>query len=169
MSVEDEGGRRAVKVFEAVRVLGTAAGLYLAYAAQKEPITPASIRILAMTFAFAMGGPCAAEGLLLARAAARAKGFGGKNGDVGSPYHLQSTLWFLASAIVGGTWCLILPDDTWAFLLYSILIASFFMLSLMNHAWQAIVHGNRTRQNLSRPILAIALIAGSVPILLRYM
>ena len=103
-----------------------------------------------MTFAFAMCGPCAAEGLLLARAAARAKGFGGKNGDVGSPYHLQSTLWFLASAIVGGTWCLILPDDTWAFLLYSILIASFFMLSLMNHAWQAIVHGNRTWQNLSR-------------------
>lgn len=62
-----------------------------------------------------------------------------------------------------------LPDATAAFLLYVVFICSFFVLSALNHAWQAIGHGNRTWQNLNRPFLSLAMVGASVPIIMSYL
>lgn len=158
-----------VKLVEFVRILGAALGFYLAYAALDAPSSPTAIRILALTFAIAMCGTLAFEGMFLATATAREKGYNRVGNTIIDPYQLQNTMWFLAATIVGVVWSVWFPHATMAFLLYAVFIGCFFVLSALNHAWQAIAHGNKTWQNISRPLLSLALVAGSVPIIMSYL
>ena len=158
--------RALVKLVEAVRILGTAVGFVLAYDAWGEPASVEPIRMLALTLAIPMCGTCALEGLFLTRATAREKGYASAGDDSINPYQIQNTMWFLSAALVGLAWVLFVPEATQAFVLYVLLILGFFLLSAINHAWQAIAHGNRTWQNLDRPFLAAAMIGGSLPIIL---
>lgn len=158
-----------VRLVEFIRIFGTALGFYLAYVALGVPSSPTSIRILALTFAIAMCGTLAFEGTFLAKATAREKGYDQLNSAMIDPYQLQNTMWFLAATVVGVAWAAWFPDAAEAFLLYVVLICSFFVLSALNHAWQAIEHGNRTWQNLSRPFLSLAMVVGSVPIIMSYL
>ena len=158
-----------VKLLEFIRIIGTAFGFYLAYAARDVPSSPVSIRILALTFAIAMCGTLALEGLFLAKATAREKGYDVVGDKMIDPYQLQNTMWFLAATIAGVVWSAWFPDATAAFLLYVVFICSFFVLSALNHAWQAIGHGNRTWQNLNRPFLSLAMVGASVPIIMSYL
>jgi len=160
---------RLVKFVELVRILGVALGFYLSYAARDVPTSPASIRLLALTIAIAMCGTLSLEGIFLAKAAAREKGYDQVNDLMVDPYQLQNTMWFVAASVTGIAWTAWFPDATEAFLLYVVLICCFFVLSAMNHAWQAIVHGNKTWQNLSRPFLSLAMVVGSVPLIIPYL
>ena len=161
--------RGVVKLVEAVRIFGTGAGFYMAYAAWGEPSSPDAIRMLTLTFAIAMCGTCAFEGLFLAEATAMEKGYDRTSGGGVDPYHRQNTMWFLAAAIVGVVWAVVFPQATEAFVLYVVLLCAFFLLSAGNHAWQAIRYGNQTWQNLNRPFLAIGMAGGSVPIISSYL
>ena len=58
------------------------------------------------------------------------------------------------------------PTSRPASVTYLVLVTLFFGLSALNHAYQAIRHGNLTWQNLNRPFLFAALVAATVPILL---
>lgn len=158
-----------VKLVEVIRILGVVLGFFLAYAALGAQSSPISIRVLALTFAIAMCGTLAVEGIFLAKAAAREKGFDQVGSAMIDPYQRQNTMWFLAATLAGVAWAVWFPDAIEAFLLYVVLICSFFVLSALNHAWQAIEHGNRTWQNISRPFLSLALVAGSVPIVMSYL
>ena len=158
--------RGLVKLVEVVRILGTAVGFALAYGVWGDPTPAESIRILALTLAVPMCGTCAFEGLFLTRATAREKGYGSTNDDSINPYQTQNAMWFLAATMVGLGWGLFAPDATRAFVLFVVLILGFFVLSAINHTWQAIAHGNRTWQNLDRPFLAAAMVGGSLPIIL---
>ena len=158
-----------VKLVELIRTFGTALGFHLAYGALEVPPSPASIKILTLTFAIAMCGTLAFEGIFLAKAAAREKGYDQVSSAMIDPYQLQNTMWFLAATIAGVVWAAWFPDAIEAFLLYVVLICGFFALSALNHAWQAIGHGNRTWQNLSRPFLSLAMVGGSVPIIMAYL
>lgn len=60
-----------VKLVEAVRIVGTGIGFFLAYRSNTDPLSGEAIRILAGTMAFVMCGTCAFEGLFLARARPR--------------------------------------------------------------------------------------------------
>lgn len=158
-----------VKLVEFVRIFGAAMGFYLVYASLEASSSPTSIRTLALTFAIPMCGTLAAEGMFLAKATAREKGYDHVGNEMIDPYQIQNTMWFLAATIAGVVWFVWFPDATMAFLLYVVFICCFFVLSALNHAWQAIVHGNRTWQNLSRPFLSLAMVAGSVPVILAYL
>jgi len=158
-----------VRLVEAIRIVGTAVGFYLAYAAWGEPSSPESIRILALTLAIPMCGTCAVEGLFMARATAREKGYDSADGAVINPHQVQNTMWFLAATMVGLAWGMFFPAATQAFLLYVVLISAFFLLSAINHARQAIRYGNRTWQNLDRPFLTAAMIGGGMPIIVSYL
>ena len=158
--------RALVKLVEVVRILGTGVGFVLAYGFWGDPTPAESIRILALTLALPMCGTCALEGLFLSRATAREKGYASKGEPAINPYQIQNAMWFLAATLVGLGWGLFSPDATRAFVLYVVLILGFFLLSAINHSWQAIAHGNRTWQNLDRPFLAAAMVGGSLPIIL---
>ncbi|MDG2020870.1 MAG: hypothetical protein P8J59_02865 [Phycisphaerales bacterium] len=158
-----------VKLVEAVRIFGTGLGFYMAYAAWGDSPSPDAIRILTLAFAISMCGTCAFEGLFLAKTTAREKGFDQAGGGSVGPYQRQNTMWFLVATVVGVVWATAFPDDVRAFLLYVVLICGFFLLSAVNHAWQAIAHRNMTWQNLDRPILAVAMAGGSVPIITSYL
>ncbi|MCP4834261.1 MAG: hypothetical protein GY895_05790 [Phycisphaera sp.] len=161
--------RMLVKLVEAIRIVGTGIGFFLAYQSNADPPSGEAIRILAGTMAFVMCGTCAFEGLFLARATAREKGFDvRRDSNRRNPYQVQNSLWFLAAAIVGGAWVVFRPTDTGGLLLCVVLVLLFLLLSAANHAWEAVVHRNLTWQNLDRPILALAMLGGSVPILVHY-
>ena len=168
MHPADRLGIHLVKLAEAIRIIGSALGFFLAYGALETPASPDAIRILALTFALALCAPCAVEGLCLAKATAREKGYDQLGSGRIDPYQRQSALWFLAATVVAVAWALTAPEATAAFLLYVELIGGFFVLSALNHAWEAIGGGNRTWQNLNRPFLSLALVGGGVPILLAY-
>ena len=157
-----------VKVVEGVRILGTGAGFCLAYGAW-NPEAPDTIRILALTFAIAMCGTCAFEGIFLSRATALEKGYASSGYGRINPYHIQNTMWFVAATIVGIAWGLGYPDATQGFLVYVALVSIFFLLSASNHACQAVRHENRTWQNLNRPFLTLAMVGGGVPIMVSYL
>jgi hypothetical protein len=161
--------RSLVKLLEFIRIIGTAFGFYLTYAALDVPSSPDSIRILALTFAIAMCGTLTLEGLFLAKATSREKGYSVVGDEMIDPYQIQNTMWFLAATTAGVVWPVWFPDATSAFLLYVVLIGGFFVLSAVNHAWQAIGHRNRTWQNLSRPFLSLAMVGGSLPIIMSYL
>ena len=63
--------RMLVKLVEAIRIVGTGIGFFLAYQSNTDPLSGEAIRILAGTMAFVMFGTCAFEGLFLARARPR--------------------------------------------------------------------------------------------------
>ena len=168
MDINGRGGGTMVRIVEGLRILGTGVGFYLAYGAW-DPDSSEAIRILAFTFAIAMCGTCAIEGVFLARATGIEKGYA-SSGDVQvNPYHVQNTMWFLAATIVGVSWASACPQSTQGFLVYVILVSLFFLLSAGNHAFQAIRRGNRTWANLNRPFLTLAMVAGGVPIILSYL
>lgn len=154
---------RLVKAVEMFRILGVGLGFYLAYANLGEA---ESIRVLSLTFAIAMCGTLALEGLFLAKATAEEKGYAVVIGDARDPYQVQNTMWFLSASIIGIAWTRLRPEATEAYLLYVVMLCSFFALSAMNHAWQAIKHGNRTWQNLNRPFLSLSMVVGSLPIIM---
>ncbi len=161
-------GSRWVKLVEAVRIFGAAVGFSLAYGALDNPPSVNAIRILALTYAIALCGTCAFEGLFLAKASAKEKGYDTLPEGRINPYHRQNTMWFLSATIVGVGWAATPTTDAGAFLLYVVLIGGFFVLSALNHTWEAIAHGNKTWQNLNRPILLLAMAGASIQILLAY-
>ena len=161
-------GTLLVKVLEAVRIIGTTTGFALAYGAFDTPLSSNAIRILALTYAFALCGTCAFEGLFLARATAHEKGYDHSEQGVRNPYQNQNTMWFLSATIVGASWACLSATASEALLLYVMLIGTFFVLSAFNHAWEALSHDNRTWQNVNRPFLSLAMVLGSLPIVLAY-
>lgn len=169
MDGSDSIKRGLVRLVEAVRIVGTGVGFYFAYAAWTEPSSPDSIRILALTLAIPMCGSCAVEGLLLGRATAREKGYGSAGDAAIDPYQIQNALWFLAVSVCGVIWGLWFPAAIQAFVFYVVMVFAFFLLSAVNHAVQAVRHGNRTWQNLDRPFLAAAMIGGGLPIIVSYL
>ena len=109
------------------------------------------------------------EGLFLGRATAREKGYDSVGDATIDPYQIQNALWFLAVSVCGAIWGVWFPAATQAFLLYVVTVFAFFLLSAVNHAVQAVRHGNQTWQNLDRPFLAAAMIGGGLPIIVSYL
>ena len=161
-------GSFSVKVVESVRMMGSTAGFALAYRAMDTPLSSNAIRILALTYAIALCGTCAFEGLFMAQSTALEKGYAKSAQDDRNPYQRQNTMWFLAATIVGVSWASRSTEASGALLLYVVLVGVFFVLSAANHTWEAIVHGNRTWQNLNRPFLSLALVTASLPIVMAY-
>ena len=159
---------RLVKIVEAMRIISTAVGFSLAYKALEHPPTDQAIRTLTLTYAISLCGTCAFEGLFLAKATAKEKGYDHGQEVRVNPYHRQNTMWFLSASIVGVAWASNSTTTVNASLLYITLTGGFFILSAINHAWEAIAHGNSTWQNLNRPFLLLAMAGASIQIALSY-
>ena len=68
-------GSQGVKLIEAIRILGTAAGFYWVYDQQALGREIEALRFLVLTLALALCATCAAEGIFFSESSAREKGY----------------------------------------------------------------------------------------------
>ncbi len=141
-----------IKVFEILRWAMVVAGYIIAYVFHNE--TPADIlHYLNPWVIGGIAGFSAIEGLFWADKAAKEKGY-----EVGSNYQRQNAFWFLVTTVV----MLIVTFNNWgvnADMTITLVFIGFLLLSGGNHLYQAIAKGNKTWNNLIRPV-GMMLLAG---------
>ncbi len=164
MHVKNSMGSLLVKAVEATRIFGTAIGFYFVYDAYGVNDFTEALMRLVLTLGIGLCGTCAVESLFLSKATAKEKGYD-QGDDSVNPYQTQNAMWFVAGTFMAVFVYLVYPNSNPAGVTYLLLIVIFFGLSAVNHAYQAISHGNLTWQNLNRPFLFAGLIAASIPVL----
>ena len=75
---------------------------------------------------------------------------------------MQSTLWFASSCIVGVVAFFVYPRESSPQIVLATLQLLFFLMSALNHAYETVSHGNWRWQNVNRPLLSAAMVAGAV-------
>ncbi|CAE7726816.1 unnamed protein product, partial [Symbiodinium pilosum] len=160
---ERHGSVVMVHVIEFSRIALAMAGCAVAYAYSTQGHVEDAARLLQLGLSVALSGTCALEGICFYETAARQKGydrgFDFSNGR--NPYATQSTLWFAASCLVGVVAFFVYPRNPSAQIVLATLQLLFFLMSALNHAYEAVSHGNWRWQNVSRPLLSVAMVAGA--------
>jgi len=147
------------QLIEWIRPAGLCFGFFAAYYWGSTAVE--RLHILTPFMIIALSGVTGLESLFLGKTASAKIGY-----TPSRPYQIQSGLNHLTVAIVvliswGLHWGLYADAA-----LLSVCLLSFSM-SAANHAWQAIVAGNRKPVNFMRPILMTVLLIGALPILIR--
>ncbi|MCW8798638.1 MAG: hypothetical protein OQK66_06685 [Prosthecochloris sp.] len=139
-----------IKLLEALRIAGCSAGIFLAYLYGQTP--EEVLRIMTPWFIGSIAGLSGIEGLVFGERAAREKGF-----EVHSNYQRQNAFWFLSIALIA----LLIYVAAWnvyANIAIVLLFSLFLVMSAANHVWSTIACGNRTWQNMIRPLLTLLLV-----------
>ena len=139
-----------IKILEALRIAGCSAGIFLAYLYGQTP--EEILRIMTPWFVGSIAGFSGIEGLFFGRNAAREKGF-----EANSNYQRQNAFWFLSIALIA----LLIYVAAWnayANIAIVLLFSLFLVMSAANHVWSTIACGNRTWQNMIRPLLTLLLV-----------
>jgi len=149
----------ATRICQALEILRwgcVVAGFQLAYALGQGPAE--RLHILTPWVVGSLAGLSAVESLLLGGAAARLSGY------APGAYQRQSGLNNLALAATALlVWGLGWGTRAEAAVLVALLV--FLSLSACNHAWSAWKENNRRPRNLLRPVLTLALVAFTLPVL----
>jgi len=166
---ERRGSVVMVHAIEFSRIALAMAGYAVAYVYSSQGHVEDAARVLQLGLAVALSGTCALEGICFYETAARQKGYDrGFDFSTGrNPYAAQSTLWFASSCIVGVVAFFVYPRETSPQIVLATLQLLFFLMSALNHAYETVSHGNWCWQNVNRPLLSAAMVAGAVPILLK--
>ncbi|CAE7474340.1 unnamed protein product [Symbiodinium sp. CCMP2456] len=166
---EHRGSVVMVRVIEFSRIALAIAGYAVAYYFSIHGSREDAARFLQLALSVALSGTCALEGACFYETAARQKGYDrGFDFSTGrNPYATQSTLWFASSCIVGVVAFFAYPRESSAQIVLATLQLLFFIMSALNHGYETVAHGNWRWQNMNRPLLSLAMVAGAVPILLK--
>ncbi|CAE7474356.1 unnamed protein product [Symbiodinium sp. CCMP2456] len=154
----------AMSISEFSRIALAIAGYAVAYIYSAQGHDEDAARLLQLGLSVALSGTCALEGICFYETAARQKGYDrGFDFSAGrNPYATQSTLWFASSCIVGVVAFFAYPRESSAQIVLATLQLLFFLMSALNHVYETVSHGNWRWQNVNRPLLSVAMVAGAV-------
>ncbi|CAE7636913.1 unnamed protein product, partial [Symbiodinium sp. KB8] len=160
---ERRGSVVMVRVIEFSRIALAIAGYAVAYVYSAQGHVEDAARLLQLGLSVALSGTCALEGICFYETAARQKGYDrGFDFSTGrNPYATQSTLWFASSCIVGVVAFFVYHRESSPQIALATLQLLFFLMSALNHAYETVAHGSWRWQNVNRPLLSVAMVAGA--------
>jgi len=147
-----------IQVLDILRILLVGIAFFTGYSVGfSEGYDPvAQLHVMTPIVIIAVAGISGIEGLLFGKEAARAKGY-----ETGSNYQKQSSFAMLSYAF-GALLVWLMNWGIQAELTILFVFFSFFTLSAVNHALDAIRHKNHKWQNINRPFILLLMIAGFV-------
>lgn len=154
-----------LNILDAMRILIVCVAFYVGYSIgfqdTYDPI--AQLHFMIPVVIFAIAGISGIEGLIFGKKAAETKGFG-----VDSNYQRQSAIALISFAVVA----LLVYFLNWgikAELTIFFVFIFFFFFSGLNHAVDAVKRKNYRWQNINRPFITLALIAGMLyPVIMAF-
>ena len=144
-----------IKFLEIFRIAGVTAVIFFGYYFYADDAA-ALLHFQAPWLVVFMAGLSVLEGLIFGKRSAEAKGYAG-----GNEYQLQTDLIFLAMGIMGA-FLFYIDWGVKADLTLALIFMLMFLFSSLNHAYQALFKGNRSRINMMRPLLTLAMIAALI-------
>jgi hypothetical protein len=144
-----------IKYFEIFRIVGVTAVIFFAYYFFSDN-PEALLHFLTPWLIVIIAGLSGLEGLFFGKASAKAKGYTG-----GNEYQVQTDLLFVAMSLVA----VFLYFSDWgakADLTMALLFMLSFLFSALNHAYQGIFMKNKSKINMMRPLLTLAMIAALI-------
>jgi hypothetical protein len=144
-----------IKFLEIFRLIAVSAVIFFGYYFYSDE--PAKLlHFMTPWLVVLIAGLSGLEGLLFGSKSAKAKGYAG-----GNEYQIQTDLIFLAMGIVA----VFLYFANWgekADLTLALLFVLSFFFSSLNHAYQAVFKSNKSRINMLRPVITLAMIAALI-------
>lgn len=146
---------KMIRFFEIFRMLAVSAVIFFGYYFYSDE--PAKLlHFMTPWLVVLIAGLSGLEGLLFGSQSAKAKGYAG-----GNEYQVQTDLLFLAMGMVA-VFLYIADWGVKADLTLALLFMLSFFLSSLNHAYQAVFKGNKSRINMLRPLITLAMIAALI-------